>query len=970
MADPQYTLLPWARRGLGSLIAGASPTNYASLPISLVVNGTALASMPQLRLIGPGDIAAVDPGVVIRTEPRDRIDAFEPNYLAAVEFSAPDFPWLFTPSGPTGDRLRPWICLVVLPDSDGVTLTTSATGPPVLRIGSPLDPLSELPDLDQIDFWAHTQVTGDTGLTGNPSGQLSRLISPRALEPGRKYLACVVPTYRAGVNAGLGLPVDDSDLAPAWDASLTPPVTLPVYYSFRFQTGPGGDFASLARRIVPPAAPLDAGIRMMDASQPGFGAPSVAKVQLGLEGALRSVNAASTPWPAGAQAAYQKLLRNALVPPAGPVPVVAPPVYGGTQSGAKLPLPGAPPVWLGDLNLDPRTRAAASAGAQVVQGNQNKLVASAWSQAGQILKANQLLRQAQLAQRVSASFYRRHLDNVSGDGVYMQLTAPVHARVLLANVTVRSAVAASRLPVSALSGAMRRIARTRGPIGRQVYAAAKPQLVDRLNVPPGTGSNALTVTPPSAPRAGMVALDQISPAIQIARMTPANIRAVPGWATTVVATGGGLTKASTSAAPVLPGIAAPAARTEGQQTTTDGGAKESGGGGVRVPPPLIDWNSDPDVPDFFKGASTNLPTPIVFPSDAAALAKMQDAFRAASIAVGGYLNTPGPVFPDPPPLGGSAALAPVRAQLHARLDPQITIPRRLGVRIPLSGGPDPLQPQPATVQFPDAMYAALAALSPDWMLPGISNVPNNTAALLQTNQRFIEAFMIGLNEEMARELKWREFPIALTSTYFHNFWGNSDGSPDIPSIDTFDPQKGLGQHAATQAPGGDLVLLIRADLFRRYPNSVVSAVRAKWSADGKTRILDTTERRDPIFRGQFGNDINFFGFNVDDPLGSNDPAAGNAGWYFVIEEHPTEPHFGLEPADSTAPIQYWNDVRWSNVTPQGKFLSPTPAVPTPNLEPAPKVIWGQSAAAMAYILLRRPVRVAFHGRALLPAEGA
>ncbi|HMF14662.1 MAG TPA: hypothetical protein VKE94_20240 [Gemmataceae bacterium] len=34
------------------------------------------------------------------------------------------------PSPPdVGNRLRPWICLVVLEDADGVTLTPSSTGP-------------------------------------------------------------------------------------------------------------------------------------------------------------------------------------------------------------------------------------------------------------------------------------------------------------------------------------------------------------------------------------------------------------------------------------------------------------------------------------------------------------------------------------------------------------------------------------------------------------------------------------------------------------------------------------------------------------------------------------------------------------------------------------------------------------------------------------------------------------------------
>ena len=70
---------------------------------------------PQLRLLGPGDITSLDARAVIRTDPRDGADAFEPNYLAMVELALPDLPWMFTPAAPAGERLRPWICLVVVP---------------------------------------------------------------------------------------------------------------------------------------------------------------------------------------------------------------------------------------------------------------------------------------------------------------------------------------------------------------------------------------------------------------------------------------------------------------------------------------------------------------------------------------------------------------------------------------------------------------------------------------------------------------------------------------------------------------------------------------------------------------------------------------------------------------------------------------------------------------------------------------
>jgi hypothetical protein len=252
------------------------------------------------------------------------------------------------------------------------------------------------------------------------------------------------------------------------------------------------------------------------------------------------------------------------------------------------------------------------------------------------------------------------------------------------------------------------------------------------------------------------------------------------------------------------------------------------------------------------------------------------------------------------------------------------------------------------------------------MLPGADQVPINAAVLLQTNPQFVEAFLVGLNESLAHELLWREFPIGRASTYFRNFWGGA--TPDIPPIDGFDASGHLGEHTADHATGGNLVLLIRADLFRRYPSTVVSAVEAKWGPDGKTRQLGDT-RKWPLFRGTIGTDLNFFGFDVPDPQGVDNAAAGsNAGWYFVLEEHITEPRFGLEPDSSTPAGHSWNDLRWGDVTLDGDFLNPS-ATPAARDGVAwgqsEQVAWGASAAAMAYILMRRPVRVAMHGRALL-----
>jgi hypothetical protein len=260
------------------------------------------------------------------------------------------------------------------------------------------------------------------------------------------------------------------------------------------------------------------------------------------------------------------------------------------------------------------------------------------------------------------------------------------------------------------------------------------------------------------------------------------------------------------------------------------------------------------------------------------------------------------------------------------------------------------------------MYTTLADLSPEWMLPGIASVPMDCAALLEPNTPFIESFMVGLNEELSRELLWRQFPVNPKSTYFQNFWGSN--TSDIPPIPSFDPNGHLGSHVTARTGGNNIVLLIRANLFRRYPNAVVSAVKAQWANDpqgtGKVRTLTAT-RTYPTFRGEIGYDVTFFGFAISDPLGVPDPTKGRPGWYFVIEEHLTEPRFGLEPSQVLNPQAppIWNDLSWADLPP-GNF--PDPALVLPQRE---GVTWGANAASMAFILLREPVRVALHALALL-----
>ena len=82
-------------------------------------------------------------------------------------------------------------------------------------------------------------------------------------------------------------------------------------------------------------------------------------------------------------------------------------------------------------------------------------------------------------------------------------------------------------------------------------------------------------------------------------------------------------------------------------------------------------------------------------------------------------------------------------------------------------------------------------------------------------------------------------------------------------------------HAASAGPASqphghcsnNVVLLVRGELFKRYPNAIVYAGKAK--RVGRTRVLDETDERYPIFRGTLPPDITFLGFNLslDDARG-------------------------------------------------------------------------------------------------------
>jgi hypothetical protein len=400
------------------------------------------------------------------------------------------------------------------------------------------------------------------------------------------------------------------------------------------------------------------------------------------------------------------------------------------------------------------------------------------------------------------------------------------------------------------------------------------------------------------------------------------------------------------------------------------------------------WSTDP------------APPPDVDPAEARAAT---ERFHAAFADLVGELNA----RPNP---GGElvvADLPAVASALAVQMEPRRTIHEAIAHRLEIADWvtwefADPLEPIMAAPHIDAPMYEPLRGLGQDWLMPGVGDIPPDTVTLLVTNQRFIEAYMAGLSHEMARELLYHEYPTDQRGTYFRQFWDvrgvvgpdhaarDPETLRDITQIHTWPEMSVLGAHTGrTPAPrAGHVVLLVKGEVLRRFPNTLVYAVRTVIGDDGRRTLGD--EEAFPVFEGRLDPDISFFGFDLlpDQVRGDPDPSR-DQGWYFVLQEQPTEPVFGLDPDDGryAAFPTSWNDLNWAQLAESGPALAALAYIDldaqlpdTTTVVPAagePPLAWhaesgrgavGSNSSDLAYVTLQRPFRVAVHGSDMLPPE--
>jgi hypothetical protein len=910
------------------------------------------------------------------------------------------------------------------------------------------DPAGTLPPPDQLGAWAHVHVNGSLAdpvvsdgtraalaaladvLSTNPDSACARLLCPRRLRPDTTYDAFLVPAFETGRLAGLGL---DPAAAPgalysAWGPTYPGRLAegrLPYYHRWSFRTGDNGDFEFLVRLLQPRVPDLRVGRRDLDVhASPGLGLPGIdtpAELNgvLPLGGALKvpvspddpvdpSENwdnwhdaPPSTAYPHPFETAlagvinladeYQRKspaeAHAALAAPADAAqvdPIITPPLYGrwhaltsrllSDEQGNQIPSPDNH-NWVHRLNLDPRFRVAANLGTQVIQARQEELMAAAWAQVGDVLAANTRIRAAQLAREVGYSLQIKHLDppatvtpavaDALGSGRSLRLTAPAHARLTVPlSADAPSGASGLRAPALAVGGddPSARVAVGFRVATSQVAAAPVSPAMRRITRP---GSRLMrTLKFPDG-----------RPADALLPLMDAEVGAV-------------------LAAP--PKKVPPAVITAQQLAAL----LHPGAGGDPV-------DSLPHSPDFVLRALDDPHTPTPGPTDSDEAVRFKAALRELYQAVG---TSAAVARPDTRPrLGVATATSSVLTELRA----DQTVPKLV---LDAVGLPERLRP--FAEQFLEAMaypvidvpmYPALLDLSVDAFVPNLNLVPPNSITLLANNREFIEAYLVGLNHEMARELLWREYPTDQRGTPFRQFWdarvmlsppGETEAQRrergyDIPPIHAWPPQALLGQNDNRQPTGtpqkDDLVLVIRGELLSKYPTAAIYAQKAAFPPNGGQRVLvdipdgqqpTAAQIRLPLYEAKVDPDVYLLGFDLDADEARGD--ADDAGWFFVLKERPGDPRFGVDDGPA-APVEVWNDLTWGQVDPhQHGFLEldADTTVPLASLDGSPDdqakqdqrgedenlPLWyaGLSSADIAYILFQVPVLVAVHAQEMLP----
>lgn len=819
MADEVLTFLGWSRERIAGLATGVT-AGRARVETGVTLSGTdtgGAATQTATRTVrfllsGPADVIGLVPGTVSRRFPTPGAIDHASDRCPYVEISDPSLPWRYTPA--------PKPAAGTGFQHPWLVLVVGEEGPDLLLAADrvTLTRRAQAGHVLGTPFpWAHVQVDGS-------GRRVARLLSGRPLQAGTDYVAVLVPAF---TPAG----------TPAWDGSA--PVTLALLDHWRFRTAsPAGSFEDLAGRLQPGAADPETGRAALDYPR----VPAAGDLQV--RGALAPLGAQDDPLPA-AIAEDLAALRTSVSDPVGR-PIVGLPRYGDTW---RLDAPEAT-TWGGTLNSDPRDRGVGGLGLELGIRLQEVLATEASASLGALAEARQKIAHLVLGLRAATALWKQRLPTdpfgrlwVLGPGLRRVVT-PAGSVADLATAPDRA------LPAGIFSTAARRVLRA-GPA--RTTLTAEPVTPARIL----EAANRCPLRP--EPTAAGVPLDGLGIDLRdlLVRLEEIVQTGEADLGRLLNAAGELADQAHPHLADLARAIVERLAEAAGQRTP----APWAEALGLLVAASTV--RDDGEVQALAVAMRLFLER---FPGDAGET----DVSDLVGIAI-----DPEPQEPPCVPVD----LAGLADGVSEAFDPTGPDGPALVRVLDTIDGLDPAQPlapPEICVGLDRPVWSDVRDAFAEWLLPGVGALLEDTVVALETNPRFVDDLLVGLNTQLLAELRWRNIPVATGCTPLRTFWDRNDtGSgarvDDITGIHAWSEDSDVGdaQHRPAGASGRDLVVVVRGPLFRRYPATLVYLTSAQHAGttDFDQDPDPATPRVLPSFQGRIAPDVNFFGFQGFDPEG-------------------------------------------------------------------------------------------------------
>ena len=739
---------------------------------------------------------------------------------------------------------------------------------------------------------------------------------------------------------------------------------------------------------------------------------------LGLEGALRSPDTTSTRWPDAEDSRYQDRLKailnennESLSVFSNMEPKVLPPLYGSRQA-AKNEISENTYPWFSSLNLDPRNRAIAGLGTLVVNDQQEQLREAAWQMIDEIEDINQTLRQGQLSRSVSFGL-NQWIKDLSLDS-FMMVTNSVHNKILDKDnkITMQNKIK-SKLGNGILSPTFRKITNPTGPIGKKIFG-------DDYDSLSATDDESLTYKI-NNPDLLNWADNKRYDAGEVVRYDGKFYRAIvknegPNYPPGSSPPGFWIKIKDPDFLPFSPdykGMGGMISVSDLEQYIDSNAPSEAANiidnlKNALIPDRTSDFDntsignvncellSSLNVDVYEPGGVTYPGGVIISPNTIVNFCKSIKIHQREIHKQLVKTIPPSPLSP--------LDLEEIRQTIEGELNPEHTIPKRILSRIDIGDAEwkskDPLEQMTVCIEFPQPMWEPLANISQDLLIPGIEHTPQNTISLLEENPSFIESYMVGLNNAFTSEALWHKIPVSLTCSFFRQFWDksayplsdekeleeeakNDHGITDPKEIENYVKQriseeienrkdidhihkwvyKQLGENYKKPENSRDtdnrrVILLIRGELLRKYPNAIIYAVKGKDDNGGEINFPSQTDDLElPKFRIFLKPDITLFGFDLFETEVREKP-----GYFFVIQEQPSELSFKL---DESTWEDFEKDIGPFNYLSIKTTRNTVMSTDYTELSDDKKNKWDSNSAHVADNLLKYPIRVAIHASQML-----